>query len=154
MKIVCSAFLGVSISFLFSGCSSSPIHAYAVKTADYGQCRSLKKGERIAYKKRPVAFICEDRHVLVGKPYKIEDAWYYKSGLYDGKKVKSASQTKIDKVLHNICQLQGSYGTGKQKIRKFYFDTKLKSCRPFQWSGQEGMAPFDSQDICEMNCYY
>lgn len=154
MKKVYSALLVASSIFLFSGCSSSPVNAYAVKTADYGQCRSLKKGERIAYKKRPVAFICEDRHVLVGKPYKIEDTWYYKSGLYDGKKVKAASQTKVNKVLRNICQLQGSYGAGTQKIRKFYFDTTLKSCRPFQWSGKGGTAPFDSVDICEMNCHY
>ena len=132
----------------------SPQNAFAVKTADYGQCRSLNKGEKIRYKKRPVSFVCEDRHVLYGKPYKGNGEWYFKSGTYDGKKVKEASATKVEKILHNICHIQGSYGTGSAKIRKFYFNTKLQRCMPFEWSGKDGMAPFDSQDICEMNCYY
>jgi trypsin inhibitor len=140
--------------FAFAGCSMSPQYAYAVKTADYGQCRSLIKGERIRYKKRPVSFICEENHILYGKPYKSSDTWYFKSGIYDGKKVKEASPTRVVKTLRNICQIQGSYGTGTEKIRMFYFNTKLQRCMPFEWSGKGGMAPFDSQDICEMNCYY
>lgn len=141
--------------FLLAGCSMSPQHAYAVKTADYGQCRSLEKDERIRYKKRPVSFVCEQRHILYGKPYKSQDEWYFKAGTYDeGEKIKEAAPTKVEKILHDICQIQGSYGTGIEKIRKFYFNTKLQQCMPFIWSGKGGMAPFDSQDICEMNCYY
>lgn len=140
--------------FALAGCSISPQNAYAVKTEDYGQCRSLEKGERIRYKKRPVSFVCEEKHILYGKPYQSEDGWYFKAGAYDGKKIKEVSPTRVEKILRNICQIQGSYGTGTQKIRKFYFNTKLQQCMPFVWSGKGGMAPFDSQDICEMNCYY
>lgn len=140
--------------FALAGCSLSPQNAYAVKTADYGQCRSLEKGERIRYKNRPVSFVCEEKHVLYGKPYQSHDGWYFKAGAYEGKKIKEVSPTRVEKVLRNICQIQGSYGTGTAKIRKFYFNTKLQQCMPFVWSGKDGMAPFDSQDICEMNCYY
>ena len=140
--------------FALAGCSLSPQNAYAVKTADYGQCRSLEKGEGIRYKKRLVSYVCEERHVLYGKPYQSKDGWYFKAGAYEGKKIKEAPPTRVKKTLRDICQIQGSYGTGTAKIRKFYFNTKLQQCMPFIWSGADGMAPFDSQDICEMDCYY
>lgn len=146
--------LSVILAFGFYGCSASPKGAYALKTAEYGQCRSLKKGERIQYKKRLVEYVCEDNYVLIGKPYKIKDEWFYKSGKYNGKKVTSVSHTKVDKAYRNICQIEGSYGSGAEKIKKFYFDTKLKRCKSFEWSGKDGFAPFDSEDICEMHCYY
>lgn len=146
--------LGIALLFLFTGCSASPKNAYALRTADHGQCRSLTKGERIYYKKKRAQYLCEDNHVLLSKPYKIKDEWYFHSGEYDGKKVKNISSTKVDKVFHNICQVKGLYGTGDKKIKKFYFDTKLKRCLPFEWSGQEGFVPFDSVDLCEMKCFY
>jgi len=139
---------------LVSGCTGSPKHAYAVKTQDYGQCRSLDEGEKIYYRKRPVAFTCEDSHFLYGKPYKESNAWYFKSGIYEGKKLKDLSSTKVTKSMYNICQLEAAYGTGNEKIRKFYFNTRLKTCLPFEWSGKDGIAPFDSRDECEVKCYY
>ena len=140
--------------FLISGCTASPKNAFAIKTAEYGQCRGLEKGEAIRYKKRLVSYVCEDKHVLFGEPYQLEDEWYFKSGKYDGKKVKEVSSVKVDKRIHNICQFEGTYGSGDSHIRKFYFDNKLKACFPFDWSGKEGIAPFDSQDVCEKSCYY
>ena len=142
------------VGVFFTACTGSPKNAFAVQTYDYGQCRSLDKGERISYKKKPVSYICEDSHFLYGKPYKKEDIWYFKSGIYEGSDVKELSSTKVDKTLYNICQFEASYGTGSEKIRKFYFSTKLKACLPFEWSGKDGIAPFDSKDECEAKCYY
>ena len=146
--------LGSVVIFLSTACSVSPKNAYALKTAEHGQCRLTKKGERIYYKKKRAVYICEDNHVLFKKPYKIKDAWYFPSGHYDGRKVKKLSASKVEKVLHNRCQLKGIYGTGNQTIKKFYFDTKLNRCQPFEWSGKGGYVPFDSVDICEMECFY
>ena len=140
--------------FLFAGCSASPKNAYALKTVEHGQCRLLNKGERIYYKKKRAQYLCEDNYVLLSKPYKVNDEWYFPSGEYDGNKVTNISSTKIEKVFHNICQVKGLYGTGNKKIKKFYFDTKLKRCKPFEWSGKGGFVPFDSVDICEMKCFY
>lgn len=141
-------------SFLLVGCTASPQNAVGLKTSEHGQCRGLKKSEGIRYKNRLVSYICEDKHVLFGQAYQLEDEWYFKSGKYDGKRVEDISQTKVEKSFHNICQFEGSYGTGNEHIRKFYFNTKLKSCLPFEWSGKDGIVPFNSQDLCEMNCYY
>ena len=138
----------------FIGCTGSPKNAFALKTEDYGQCRMLDEGERIFYKKRRVSYICEDGHVLLSKPYEQDEAWYFSSGFYDGKKVINISSTKVLKTFHKICQLEGAYGTGNESIRKFYFNTKLKACQPFEYSGKDGIVPFDSRDECEMNCYY
>lgn len=153
----CQIRKGLSLLFVLSvlsGCAAvSPKDAYGVKTSEHGQCRMLNKGERISYKRKPVSFVCEDRYVLVGEPYKRGDLWYFKSASYDGKKVSTLlSEVKVEKSLYNICHLEGSYGTGEQKIEKFYFDTKLQSCRPFSWSGKDGIVPFSSVDICEMHC--
>lgn len=145
----------VIVLSLFSACSSSPKGAYALQTADYGQCRMLKKGERIRYKKRLVKYVCaDDKHLLIGKPYKVKGDWYYESAQFNGKKVEKASYTKIKKTFSNRCQLQGTYGTGKQKIQKFYFNTSTKRCKPFEWSGKGGLVPFSSRDECEAKCYY
>jgi len=143
----------IVLSF-FLGCSASPKGAYALQTADYGQCRVLEKGEKIRYKKRLVKYVCaDDKHLLIGKPYKVKDTWFYESARFNGKKIEKASYTKIERSFHNRCQLRGSYGTGDKKIRKFYFDTKIKECRPFMWSGKGGLVPFASQDGCEAKCY-
>jgi len=146
--------LGVLFLFVFTGCSLSPKNAYALKTVEHGQCHTLKKGERIYYKKKRVKYLCEDNHVLYSNPYKTQDEWYFPSGYYDGKRVKNISAAKVDKVFHNICQVKGLYGSGDKKIKKFYFDTKLKRCQAFEWSGQGGFVPFDSVDHCEMECFY
>lgn len=155
MKNLLISFIFIVLSlFLLLGCSASPQNAFAIKTAEYGQCRGLKKSEGIRYKNRLVSYVCEDKHVLFGQPYQLEDEWYFKSGKYDGKRIKEISGVKVEKRIHNICQFEGSYGTGDKHIRKFYFNTKLQSCLPFEWSGKDGIVPFDSQDLCEMNCYY
>jgi hypothetical protein len=139
----------------FSGCSFSPQGAYALKTADYGECRRLHKGEKIRYKKRLVKYVCsDDKHLLIGKPYKVKGDWYYESARFNGKKIERACYTKIEKSFQNRCQIQGQKGTGSEKIRKFYFDTKFKECRPFEWSGKGGLVPFESKDGCEAQCYY
>jgi len=139
--------------FGFIGCTSSPKNAFSVKTEDYGQCRSLYKGEKIRYKRRLVQYVCEDNHVLIGKPYRVDGHWFFKSGLYNGKKVKKDSFTKITKSFHNLCNMSGSYGDGTEDIRKFHFDTKLKRCLPYSWSGKGGFVPFSSVDDCEVACY-
>ncbi len=140
---------------LFSACSSSPKGAYALQTADYGQCRILKEGEKIRYKKRLVKYVCaDDKHFLIGKPYQVKGNWYYESAQLNGKKVEKASYTKIKKTFHNSCQLQGTYGKGKEKIQKFYFKASAKRCKPFEWSGKGGFVPFSSRDECEAKCYY
>ncbi len=153
-----SATLLISITLVvsfFTGCTASPEGAYALKTADYGQCRVLHMGEKIRYKKRLVSYVCaDDKHLLIGEPYKVKGDWYYKSARYNGKKVEKARYTKIEKSFHNRCQLKGSYGEGTQKIKKFYFDTGLKACRPYEWSGEGGMVPFSTRDECEAKCYY
>jgi len=146
----------MAMSVLFSGCFlTSPKGAFALETKEYGQCRPLKRGERIAYKKRLVKFVCEDtQHVLFGNPYELKGDWYYKSGTYKGKKVSNISHAKVVKAFRNRCELPGVYGVGKMKVQMFYFDVSLKSCRPFEWSGDGGSAPFDSRDACEAYCYY
>jgi len=149
-----SLILGSLLLAFLTGCSMTPKNAYALRTADHGQCHPLKKGERIYYKKKRVKYLCEDSQVLFSKPYKVEEEWYFPSGYYDGKRVRNISAAKVDKVYHNICQVKGLYGSGDQKVKKFEFDTKLKRCRPFEWSGQGGFVPFDSIDECEMECYY
>ena len=137
------------------GCiSGSPKNAFALKTEDYGQCRLQEEGTKIFHKKRLVSYVCEDGHVLLSKPYKKEDTWYFSSGFYDGEKVKDISSTKVIKTFYQVCQLEGAYGTGTDSIRKFYFNTKLKACQPFEYSGKDGIVPFDSRDECEVNCYY
>ncbi len=146
--------LGVIAMLSFNGCSISPNNAYALKTVDHGQCHTVRKGEKIYYKKRRVKYLCEDNYVLFSKPYQSKDEWYYPSGYYDGKRVRNVSTAKIDKVYHNICQVKGLYGSGDKKIKKFYFDTKLKRCKPFEWSGKGGFVPFNSVDECEMECFY
>ena len=137
-----------------SGCLSSPKNAFAVKTEDYGQCRTLQKGEKIRYKKRLVQYVCEDNRVLIGKPYKVKGEWYFKTGTYDGKRVRKDSYTKVTKSFNNICKMEGVYGDGNEQIKKFYLDRKIKKCIPFMWSGKGGFVPFDSVDECEMKCYY
>ena len=145
----------VLLSSFFLGCSASPKGAYALRTADYGECRVLQKGEKIRYQKRLVKYVCsDDKHLLVGKPYKVKDDWYYESAQFAGKKIEKASYTKIEKVFHNNCQLRGAKGSGSEKIKKFYFDTRTKECRPFKWSGKGGLVPFESVDSCQAKCYY
>jgi len=142
------------VSLVLQGCSGSPHNSFGLKTAEYGECRRLEKGEIIRYKNRLVSYVCEDRDILFGKPYKIGDDWYFKAGYFNGKSVENISQAKVEKVLYNICQFQGAYGTGSEHIRKFYFNIGLKACLPFEWSGTNGVVPFDSKDECEANCYY
>jgi len=153
MKLVGLFFVGAMILF-FSGCGGSPKNAYALKTADYGQCRSIEKGEKIFYKKRLVRYVCEDMHVLFGEPYEKQDIWYFKSGLLEEGDVKHISSTKVEKVLHKQCELEGAYGIGTQEIRKFYFNSVFLACKPFIWSGKAGIAPFNSKDECRVECFH
>lgn len=143
----------VSVMLFFVGCGGSPKNAYAVKTKDYGQCRSINSGEKIYYKKKLVRYVCEDMHVLLDKPFEKKDEWYYKAGFYDGKKVKKAKTTKVTRTFHKQCDLEGAYGTGTQKIKKFYLNTKNKTCTPFMWSGEAGIVPFDTKDDCRFECF-
>lgn len=149
-----SSFLVVVIlSLSFLGCSGSPKNAYAVKTKDYGQCRSIQKGERIYYKKKLVRYVCEDMHVLFNDPYEKNEEWYFKSGFLDEGKVKDISSTKVIRSMHKQCELKGAYGTGTKEIKKFYLNTKTKACQPFVWSGEAGIVPFDSYDDCRFECF-
>jgi len=143
----------ISTIVLFSACGGSPKNSYAVKVQDYGQCRSLEEGEKIFYKKRLVKYICEDKHVLMGKPFEKKDDWYFKAGLYDGEKVEKVKDAKVIRTYHKRCQLQGAYGTGTQKIRKFYLNTKNKTCMPFEWSGEAGIVPFNTKEDCRFECF-
>jgi len=149
----------VSISILllmlfFNGCLGSIDNAYAVKTLEHGQCRQLQTGEKIFYKKRLVSYNCEDEYVLISKPYPKENNWYFKAGHYAGSKVENISSTKVIKSFHKVCQLEGAYGTGNKDIRRFYYDKKFLSCKPFSWSGENGIAPFNSKDECRVMCFH
>ncbi|PHR58965.1 MAG: hypothetical protein COA44_02120 [Arcobacter sp.] len=146
-------FIFISILVFLAGCTSSPKNAFAVKTKDYGQCRLIEKGEKIFYKKKLVKYVCEDMHVLFDNPYEKKDEWYFKSGFFTKGKVQDISSTKVVKTFHKVCELRGAYGVGTQKIRKFYFNMKIKACQPFIWSGEAGIVPFDSYDDCRFECF-
>jgi len=151
MKIV----LVLIMVFLFAGCTvNSPKHAYAIKTVEHGQCKSIKKGQRYHYKGKRAKYMCADKVVLIGKPYKTAGKWYFTSGRLDGKKIRDISSAQVDSTIRSRCHLEGEYGSGSQKLTMFYFDQSRKMCKPFEWSGKGGTAPFDSIDACEMKCVY
>lgn len=151
MKIV----LAFIMVIVFAGCTaSSPKHAYAIRTVEHGQCKSMSKKQRYHYKGKRAKYICSDNIVLLGKPYKTKGKWYFKSGHIEGRKVKNISFTEVDKAITNRCHLEGEYGLGSDKVKRFYFDLSRKMCKPFEWSGQGGTAPFNSIDECEMKCVY
>jgi len=143
----------IVVSLFFLGCGGSPKNAYAVKTKDYGQCRAIVKGEKLFYKKKLVKYVCEDRHVLLDDPYEKENEWYFKSGLLNKGKVENISSTQVLRTFHKSCELKGAYGTGTQEIKKYYFNTKIKACQPFVWSGEAGIVPFETYDDCRFECF-
>lgn len=143
------------MALLFAGCTAgSPRHAYAIKTVEHGQCEAMNKHQRYHYKGKRAKYICNDNVVLLGKPYKTKGKWYFKSGRIVGKKVKNISYAEVDSAIKDRCHLEGEYGLGSQKLKKFYFDLSRKMCKPFEWSGERGTVPFDSIDECEMQCVH
>lgn len=139
---------------LLSACASSPKHAYALETEKYGQCHAFKKGEGIRYQKRLVDYICEEGYLLYGEPYESGGEWFYPALKPEKNRLKPTASTRVSKRLHNICQVRGKYGVGKESHTRFYFDQNRKVCTPFTWSGEGGLAPFTSRDECEVNCHY
>ncbi len=148
-----------AVALLLGGCTGSGLgsDSVAVVTKEYGQCFiNTKASPRFNGKK--VTFRCEKNRVLLGEPYEkegvdyIESAHLYKkSGKY---RIKDREELHFVESLHSVCQIKPVKGEGDQKIRRVYFDMKLKECRPFEWSGKGGIVPFKNIDECEQHCKY
>ena len=146
-----------SVAFLISGCTSVGLSSdsVGVVTETYGQCLVNTKNGPKFHKKR-VTFYCQDGRVLLGEPFEKEGKYYFESA----KLVKSKNKRSIEdkkrvrliKGLHSVCQLQPIQGQGDQKIRRYYFDMSLKTCRPFIWHGEGGFVPFKNADECTAYC--
>ena len=145
------------VSLLITGCASVGLSSdsVAVVTEDHGQClASTKNGPK--FHKKSVTFICQDRWVLLGEPYEKEGERYFKSGKLVKNKTREhiveQKDVRFIKALNSVCQLQPIQGEGDQKIRRYYFDMSLKTCRPFIWHGKGGFVPFKNADECTAYC--
>ena len=153
-------FFLISVMAMFiTGCASSvglSSDSIGVITKEYGQCLANTKNGPVFNKER-VSFYCQDDRVLLGDGYEKKSEVYFVSGLIvnDGgkKKLKDKKLVQVLKGLHSVCQLQPIQGHGDKKIRRFYFDMKLKECRPFIWNGEGGFVPFKNADACDAFCH-
>lgn len=143
---------------LFSACSTMGLYSDSVgaETKEYGQCiANTKNGPR--FNKKRVTFYCADQRVLLGNVYEEEGEEYIDSAIlseHKGKYVITDKQrVHFVRGFHSVCQLQPIQGDGDQKIKRFYFDQKLKECRPFEWNGKGGFVPFKNVDECEQYCH-
>jgi hypothetical protein len=145
--------------FILNGCSSMGLNrdSVGVVTKEYGQCIVNVKATPVFTKKK-VTFRCEKNRVLLGDLYKKEGIDYIDSALLfkkDGKySIKKRQRVQFVQGLHSVCQIKPMQGEGDKKIKRFYFDMKLKECRPFYWSGKGGFVPFKNVDECEQYCKY
>jgi len=144
---------------LLSGCSTMELSpdAVAVMTEEYGQCLANTQ-EAPRFGKKRVTFRCEGDRVLLGTVYEKEGKGYIESGLLYKKggkyRLKARRPAHFVRGMHSVCQLEPVQGGGDKEIKRFYFDLKLKKCRPFIWHGDGGFVPFESQDVCEQYCNY
>ena len=152
------ALLLCSILFL-SGCSTMGLSpdAVAVVTEEYGQCLANTQ-EAPRFGKKKVTFRCEGDRVLLGSVYEKEGKSYIESGLLYEKggkwRLKERQPAHFVRGMHSVCQLRPLQGTGDKEIKRYYFDIKLKKCRPFIWHGDSGFVPFENLDACEQYCNY
>ncbi len=143
--------------FLFSGCSAVGLSSdsVGVVTEEYGQCLANTKSSP-TFNKKKVTFLCQGDRVLLGGAYTDDGKKVIDSGLFvkKGKKyvIRDKSKATVIRGLHSVCQLKPMQGEGDKQIKRFYFDMKLKECRPFNWSGQGGFVPFKNVDECEQYC--
>lgn len=153
-----SAALFAFTALMVSGCSTLNVapDSVAVETAEHGQCLSSGEGATLSLKKKRVTFICADGYVLLGTPYEEEG----KTVMDAGKLRRSGGRyilqqrpaAEIVRGLYSRCQLEPDSGLCKGAIKKYYFDRKTKTCRPFLWGGCGGIVPFESMDNCEQEC--
>ncbi len=151
--------LTAAMLFLFSGCSAVGLSSdsVGVVTEEYGQCLANTKPSP-TFNKKTVTFLCQGERVLLGDAYKYNGKNVIDSGLFvkKGKKyvIRDKQKATVVRGLHTVCQLKPMQGEGDQEIQRFYFDMKLKECRPFKWSGKGGFVPFKNRDECEQFCNY
>lgn len=142
---------------IFSGCSTMGLNSdsIGIVTKEYGQCIVNTKAAPSFNKKR-VSFICQDGRVLLGASYEKDGEEVIDSALLQKKDnkyvIKDKSEATVVRGLHSVCQLQPLVGDGDESLKRYYFDRKLKECRPFNWSGKGGFVPFKSLDACEQYC--
>jgi len=144
--------------FLLGGCAVLGVNSNSigVVTEEYGQCVASTKEDGPRFDRKEITFICPNKRVLLGWPYEKEGETYMDSALLYKKEgryyVKDKQPASVIEGLHNVCQLKPSKGEGNETIRAYYFDMRLKACRPFIWSGKGGFVPFKSMDACEQYC--
>ena len=142
-----------------SGCTSMGLNSdsVGVLTTEYGQCLHNTK-EAPRFKKKRVSFRCKGDRVLLGTAYERKGKWYIDSGILvkdNGKfKLRDKKRVGFKHGIGSVCELKPMQGKGDKKIRRYYFDTKIKECRPFIWHGDGGFVPFKSIDACEQFCNY
>ncbi len=131
--------------------------AVAVVTQEYGQCLANTQDAPRFHKKR-VSFRCSDDRVLLGTVYEKDGVEYIDSGHLvkkEGKYLLQARQrAHFVRGLHSVCQLKPLQGEGDKAIKRYYFDVRIKKCRPFIWHGEGGFVPFENLDACEQYCNY
>ena len=148
-----------AVLFIFTGCSSMGLQSdtIAVVTKEYGQCIANTQAAP-SFNKKKVTFRCEKERVLLGKLYKKDGVEYIDSALLIKKNgkylVRDRTSAQFVRGLHSVCQLKPIQGEGDQKIKRYYFDVKVKECRPFEWHGDGGFVPFKNLDECQQFCNY
>jgi len=144
---------------MFVGCSTNAItsESLAVVTQEEGQCIATPQST-LRFNHKKVRFRCENGRVLLGDVNKVDDKLYIQSAKLTKQKgsykIEAKKNVEYLRSLDTICELKPFVGTGNQKIRRYYFDISLKSCRSFEWRGQGGFVPFESFDACEQRCLY
>jgi len=144
---------------VFGGCAAVGLSSdsIGVVTEEYGQC-IVNMQDAPSFNKKKVTFRCENDRVLLGDTYEKEGVEYIDSAILFQKEgqyaIKDRRPVRFVRGLHTLCEIEPVAGDGDQKIRRFYFDMKLKECRPFDWSGKGGLVPFKNRDECEQYCYY
>lgn len=155
--IVRSVLAGLAL--LLGGCSTMSItpDSFAVVTKEYGQCITNTKAAP-SFNNKKVTFRCENNHVLLGSNYEVKGVEYIDSAILSKREgrytIRDREPVELVRVLHSVCQTRPVAGEGDKKIKRYYFDMKLKECRPFEWSGKGGFVPFKSLDQCEQYCNY
>ncbi|MEN8147773.1 MAG: BPTI/Kunitz domain-containing protein [Campylobacterota bacterium] len=149
----------IAALFILSSCSSMGLSSdsVAVVTKEYGQCIANTKAAP-SFNKKKVTFRCENDRVLLGELYEKDGVEYIDSAVLQKKNgkyvIRDRESVEFVRGLHSICQIKPTRGEGDKEIKRFYFDMKLKECRPFNWSGRGGFVPFKNVDECEQYCKY
>uniref|UniRef100_A0A0K8R9S0 Putative salivary kunitz domain protein n=1 Tax=Ixodes ricinus TaxID=34613 RepID=A0A0K8R9S0_IXORI len=71
--------------------------------------------------------------------------------LYFG--LKSCESHCNDTSRKNICKMLPETGRCRANLRKFYYDSKEKTCKPFTWGGCGGNEnKFETKSACQRSC--